>query len=412
MRRNIWKYKTGKNNSSKDEIAFQHPAIFPEDLAKDHILTWSNQNDLILDPFVGSGTTLVEASLAGHTSYGIDVDPLARLISKVKTTPIEKNKLDKSVSSIIEELNKNINSSFRPNIESLNHWFSERASNDLGYIRELIDDWKNEDKDIYDFLVVTFSSIIRQVSNADNQSLKTYVSGTNKKVPAYAKPLFQKRLIQYAERITQYSDIVSKRISANVVNIQDSRDLSKKWLELNLPRVDLVITSPPYIKSVDYIYNQMAEYFWIGDLFGLENQKKQNLFKKKYIGTEKVYSNEYKTYKSSNIVGISDLVKKIRLENEKNAYIVDKYFQDMQEHFLEIAKIMKPQSHYVLVIGDSSVADFEIKTHEILIEIAQNSGFSVQELFAYEIRNRYMRFPRKGRGGIVKLDRIIDLKLD
>jgi DNA modification methylase len=53
---NIWEYATGKGQSSKDEIAFQHPAIFPEKLASDHLLTWSNENDIVYDPFMGSGT--------------------------------------------------------------------------------------------------------------------------------------------------------------------------------------------------------------------------------------------------------------------------------------------------------------------------------------------------------------------
>ena len=58
-RNNIWKYNTGKNYSTKDATAFEHPAIFPEALAKDHILTWSDEGDLVLDPFMGSGTTAV-----------------------------------------------------------------------------------------------------------------------------------------------------------------------------------------------------------------------------------------------------------------------------------------------------------------------------------------------------------------
>lgn len=57
MRFNIWNYHTGFNYGSKDEISFQHPATFPEQLATDHILSWSNENDLVYDPFGGSGTT-------------------------------------------------------------------------------------------------------------------------------------------------------------------------------------------------------------------------------------------------------------------------------------------------------------------------------------------------------------------
>jgi len=53
---NIWNYKTGGGHSSKDNIAFNHPAIFPEKLAEDHILSWTNEEDLVYDPMAGSGT--------------------------------------------------------------------------------------------------------------------------------------------------------------------------------------------------------------------------------------------------------------------------------------------------------------------------------------------------------------------
>ena len=56
-RYNIWEYATGKGNSTSDKIAFEHPAIFPEQLANDHIVSWSNEGDLVYDPFMGSGTT-------------------------------------------------------------------------------------------------------------------------------------------------------------------------------------------------------------------------------------------------------------------------------------------------------------------------------------------------------------------
>jgi DNA modification methylase len=57
IRHNLWSYSIGMNQSANDNIAFEHPAIFPEQLATDHILSWSNENDLVYDPFGGSGTT-------------------------------------------------------------------------------------------------------------------------------------------------------------------------------------------------------------------------------------------------------------------------------------------------------------------------------------------------------------------
>jgi site-specific DNA-methyltransferase (adenine-specific) len=73
MRFNVWKYANGGNNSSKDKIAFSHPAVFPEQLANDHILSWSNENDIVFDPFMGSGTIGKVALNLDRIFYGIEI---------------------------------------------------------------------------------------------------------------------------------------------------------------------------------------------------------------------------------------------------------------------------------------------------------------------------------------------------
>ena len=71
---NIWKISPGKGKSTLDEYAFQHPAIFPEQLAKDHIISWSNEGDTVLDCFMGSGTTGKMAVLNNRNFIGIELD--------------------------------------------------------------------------------------------------------------------------------------------------------------------------------------------------------------------------------------------------------------------------------------------------------------------------------------------------
>jgi len=73
VRRNIWKFNIGYMSSSVDKIAFKHPAIFPEKLAEDHIISWSNEGDIILDPFAGSGTTLKMAKKLNRKYVGIEI---------------------------------------------------------------------------------------------------------------------------------------------------------------------------------------------------------------------------------------------------------------------------------------------------------------------------------------------------
>lgn len=69
---NIWNYSIGGGNSASDKIAFEHPAIFPEGLAKDHITTWTNEGDVVFDPFMGSATTGKMAILSGRKFIGIE----------------------------------------------------------------------------------------------------------------------------------------------------------------------------------------------------------------------------------------------------------------------------------------------------------------------------------------------------
>ena len=73
VRTNIWRYNNGKGFSTKDKIAYEHPAIFPEKLVQDHIISWSNEGDIVLDPFCGSGTVAKVASLLNRKWVGIEI---------------------------------------------------------------------------------------------------------------------------------------------------------------------------------------------------------------------------------------------------------------------------------------------------------------------------------------------------
>ena len=73
VERNIWRFSVGLGGSTKDKIAFEHPAIFPERLVADHIKSWSNPNDIILDPFMGSGTTAKVARELNRNYIGFEI---------------------------------------------------------------------------------------------------------------------------------------------------------------------------------------------------------------------------------------------------------------------------------------------------------------------------------------------------
>lgn len=74
IRGNVWRYPVGRGHTTEDLYAHAHPAMMPEALAKDHVLTWSNPGDTVLDPHAGAGTVLKAAKLLGRRAIGIEIE--------------------------------------------------------------------------------------------------------------------------------------------------------------------------------------------------------------------------------------------------------------------------------------------------------------------------------------------------
>jgi len=109
-RNNIWRYVNGGGFASKDKIAHKHPAIFPEELAKDHILTWSNEDDLVYDPFMGSGTVAKMSILLKRNYIGSEIskDYVDICLERINITlnPPEKKKKGSKKKEILEPNNE------------------------------------------------------------------------------------------------------------------------------------------------------------------------------------------------------------------------------------------------------------------------------------------------------------------
>ncbi len=380
-----------------------------------------NKDKNILDPFCGSGTTLVEGIIAGYNVIGVDIDPLSALISKVKTTQIEENQLNLISTWLIAEINSKREGAFIPDCESIEHWFTNEAIKKLSLIRTLINQIPNEFgvsekvKDIQDLLLICFSSIIRRVSNADNESQKTYVSHTKVKEPNEVNTLFFSQLDMFVDRVIKFTSVTNSESKNKIIQSSSSEYLSDK---LNGIRIDLAITSPPYIKAIDYIYNQMVELFWIGDLFQMQTQTKQNEKKVNYIGNKQISKSEFNKYTPYNtILNIAKLDNKLQLifdtdkkNGHKHSYVTYKYFNEMEKHFVEMAKCLSSGVHYIMVVGDSNVSEIFIDTADFLVDIAERNGFRINNKWGYKIKNRFMRFDRKGRGGIIEIDWVLDFQ--
>jgi len=392
-----------------------------------HIPRWAinkylskRKNQTVLDPFCGSGTTLAEGMLAGHNVIGIDIDPLSSLISKVKITIIDISKLNQITDWLAKKIKKRKRGKFKPECETIKHWFDRDTIEKLSVIRSTIDEIPDKFgrskkiKDIQELLFICFSSILRRTSRADNESQKAYVSHTKTKIPEEPLYLFLSQLNFFKTRIKEYSKLVDTKLKSRILCTTSTESLQTI---LKSKHIDLVITSPPYIKAIDYIYNQMVELFWIGDLFGLQTQTKQNRKKGIYIGTKHIYKKEFSDYTPFNTpIGIKKLDEKIKevfttdkKNGHKHAYITFKYFADMEKHFKEISRCLEKGTHYILVVGNSSVSDILFATSDFLISIIERNGFKLMNKWRYKIKNRYMRFDRKGRGGIIKYDWVLDL---
>jgi len=380
----------------------------------------TKKGKLVLDPFCGYGTTLVEGLLAGHNVIGIDIDPLSAMIAKVKTTPVDISQLEIITHWIAAELEKQGRAgTFKPACTNISHWFTADAISKLSLIRTLIDEiperfgYSRQNNDISDLLLICFSSIIRRVSNADNESQKTYVSHTKVKEPEETIRLFLNQLNFFKQRIAELSVLVDTKLSRQIICSSSTEGLETK---LGGKIIDLVVTSPPYIKAIDYIYNQMVELFWIGDLFDMQTQTKQNAKKEYYIGNKHLPRRKYAEYTPfKTTVGISKLDEKLQEVYEKDtknghkhAYIAFKYFTDMEKHFAELAEYLNPNTHYVVVVGDCSVSGVPFESAEFLIDIADRNGYRITNEWGYQIKNRYIRYDRKERGRIKAIDWVLD----
>ena len=378
---------------------FKYPAKFIPQIPAWAINNFTNTNDIVLDCFAGSGTTLIEASLKNRECLGVDFDEISRLLSRVKSTQLSKKDID-LIKTILSKFDKEkyIDKPL-PELKNLNHWFPEENIKSLNALYFYINEQKASKK-IKDFLLVCYISSIRKSSYSDEQSPKPYISTKYKKEPKETIQLFKTIVEKYIEKLD--TDEFNLHFKSKFIG-NDARNFkSKKYYN----KIKLVCASPPYINAFDYVRILRLENVW------LRNLDDNNIIKhkKNQIGTEQIYANEYngQTYK----FGIEELDNKI-VElykiDKKRAHIVCRYFADMEENIKNIRKYLKEDGSYVLVVGDCEIRKIIFPIYKYLIKLAEKNHYTNSIVFSYLIRNPYLRIPRKKRGGLIKYDRIIVL---
>ncbi|HCQ6153203.1 TPA: hypothetical protein OL468_003639 [Clostridioides difficile] len=382
---------------------FKYPCRFIPEIPR-----WAIQKYLtgvedacVFDPFAGSGTTLLESVINDYEAYGTEIDNIAKLIIKVKTTPFTKDKLEE----IANEFNRivtNIDTSQKPQelpgINNLDHWFTEDAIVKLSGIKKNID--RIDDKDIRDFFNICFVSIIKRVSNADDVSPKPYVSNKIKKNPPETIKEFSSTFTKYFEGIRELSSLgLTKK--ARIIK-GDALNFEFDGL------FDLAVTSPPYINAFDYARTMRLENLWLDTM--TENELREK--KKDYVGTESIKITEEE--KRLEILDKSTILKsyysQIFEKDKKRALIVKKFFEDMEGNLKNTYKYLKPGGHYMIVIGNSSIRKVEVESWKVIQQIAELVGFKTETYFNYLIQNPYIRIPRGNKGGKINLDHVLVLK--
>ena len=360
---------------------------------------FGGRDSVVVDPFVGSGTTLVEGVIRGGTSIGVDVDPLARFIARAKTTTADRDR--------VLELAQHLRARWvapasrlrtpMPDIDNFDHWFTPTQWGWLQSLRDAILDLDCSD-DEGRFLLAVFSSALRWTSNADDQSQKTYVSGTLVKTVPAVQDVFWRFLDRAIDGLAELN---RQRHSGAKVVIPETADATS--LGLDSASVDLAVTSPPYLDSVDYPYNMMLEYFWLGPLLGVPDRKAFNALRRRPIGAK---SPARRVALPPSLDGLI----KLDLMPPARRVAVSTYFALMDQHFIEAARALKAGSRYVVVVGNSQTRSDVVPVHEALVQLAATAGFELERAFGYRIRRHYMKFPRRGRGGIILIDWVLVLR--
>lgn len=370
----------------------KYPAKFFPELPRWLIQRYSKKGDLILDPFTGSGTTNVEALLNRRHSVGIDVDPFSRYISKVKTTPLNINELYRTQKHLLDQTVKykpqKVTQQDIPEFPYRDNWFNMEIIYELAYLKKKILNMDTTE-DIKNFYLVCFSSIIRAVSNADDNCTRTVIrKKLNKQIyPSLALVKFVESILLSVPKMEEFSELVSSSTSVEIPNNMDARHI-----EYDSNTFDLAITSPPYVNAVDYPRTHQLELYWLGFASGSLVP-----LKRKHIGTENVPARLYNEFHRIGIAEADTIMEKIYEQDPKRAYIAYKYLTDMKMNFQEVYRVLKPDTCYVVVVGNNRIREQLFENWKYFISLAEQVGFTIENYFGSEIIKHFIKVPREER---------------
>jgi len=370
----------------------KYPAKFFPELPRWLIKRYSKENELILDPFSGSGTTNLEALLLRRHSVGVDVDPFSRFLSKVKVTPLDERELKSSqkhlLRFIVNYQPSKVSETDIPTFPYRDNWFNKEIILELAYLKKTIESLDTS-HEIKNFFKICLSSIIRSVSNADDNCTRTVIrKKLNKKVyPSDVLKRFAEVILVNVPKMIEFSRTCPQGINVIFPDNMDARDIKYKQ-----GTFDLALTSPPYVNAVDYPRTHQLESYWLGLAEGSLTP-----LKKKHVGTESVSSSEYKKLHKIGIEEADIVISRIFKKDPRRAYIAFKYLDDMRKNLAEVYRVLKKDGRYIIVVGNNRIRGEVFENWKYIMRLAEDTGFNVEKYFASEIIKHFIKVPRDER---------------
>lgn len=374
----------GQNTAYASHSLHAFAAKFPPQIPNLFINNLTRPGELVLDPMLGSGTTLVETVLNNRYGIGVDLDPLASLISRVKSAPPSLLRSVQFGNSVLGKAKKNLadisdDELYRfysaQAVEFFRYWFEPSIVNELFALIQAIKQVENVS--IRALLKVVFSSCIITKSGGLTRARDLAHSrphrDLNRQVKQSAFEIFRDRLKATVEVLEAVAD---SQYPAFVIR-GDARSLP-----IASNSVHLIVTSPPYAaNAIDYMRAHKFSLIW----FGFE-PKALSSVRRRYIGSEL----RPQALEIASETGCR-IIENLKREDKKRADVVAHYFSEMKIALKEMLRVLADGRAAVLVVGSSIIRGIDIKAPTVLAELADSVGFRVISVAKREIvRNSRM----------------------
>lgn len=365
-----------------------HP--FPARMAADIALAELaslQPGSLVLDPMAGSGTVLRAAVEQDHRGLGFDMDPLAVLMAKVWTTPLDPEQLRNAARDLAARVGSVRRNVSLPWIDEdsetsqfIEYWFGDRQRSDLRKIAHLLRDAEGP---VGDALRIALSRII--ITKDYGASLARDVSHSR---PHRVRDDNDFEVIpQFVRSADRLSKLLGEKPlsgSSVEVSLGDARDL----FEAEASFADAVITSPPYLNAIDYIRGHRMSLVWLGHRMGELRD-----IRARSIGSERAPQSGADLALAELLV--SSLGPLESLPNDVRR-MIDRYVLDLLGVMSELRRVLRPGGKAVLVIGNSTLRGVFVKNAEVVATIAERIGFELIRETERELppSRRYLPPPR------------------